>query len=890
MQTTLIQTKLQPLTLGPGILLRPKLIARLETGRTQKLTLISAPAGYGKSVLASSWLQACQSPAAWLSLDRNDGDLAVFLSYVVGALETLFPGACAKTQALLTGATLPPVDYLATSLINETAVIPHPFILVLDDYHLATSPDIQQLVATFIQYQPEQIHLVLITRQDPMLDLVNLRAKKQITEIRARDLQLNREETYQFLADAVGKRATPELAGHLRDRTEGWVTGLYLATLVLREQPDTAWLLQSFGSATQYVMDFLLQEVLERQPPAVQKFLLYTSVCDRFCAPLCDALQHGAADSMPAMSCQEIIESLVQSNTFIIPLDQQGKWFRYHHLFQDLLQHQLAGSTDKQQIAHLHTRASRWFEQNGLLQEAVDHAVAADDMNRIVQLITTHRHSLMNQDQWTRLQRWFNNLPRQIIEQSIPLLLTEAWLYYRTFNLQKIKQTLQKIEALFAANSVPDARERRILQGETAALASVFQYYAGQGWHCIDSARFALEVTPATHLWVRSFALSIIPLGFQLRGQLSEAFSEIQKALDEQKDVNNQYAHRIYFVLMLVELLSTNLHGAEQAALHALKLAKAGQSHTTRGWALQTLGYIYYQWNDLERARAYYEQVIDQRYLLFPTMFAHSSFGLSQTLHAMGSQDEVQQIMSSVLEWARDNNYHELLLAGRSHSARLALMQGERPQTIQWENFLDTHLSQMLMFEVPYLTLAWALIAAEEWQAASGLLLRLRRFVEEHHNNVRLIEILTLQALMCDRQGQREEAHRLLATAVSLAERGGFIRLFVDLGAPMARMLAELRVDDSQTQQYLATIQAACSAQSADTETQLLETFTYREIEILTLLTRQLTDKEIANQLVISINTVRFHLKNIYAKLSVRNRRQAALRAQELGLVSTSEN
>ena len=886
----LIKTKLHRPSLHPHLLPRLHLVERLENGRSRKLALISAPAGYGKSVLVSSWLAACESPAAWLSLDKHDGDLAVFLSYFIGAIETLFAGACPQTQALLTGTTLPPADYLAASLINETATIPHPFIVVLDDYHLVTSPDVQQLVAAFIQYQPEHIHLVLITRQDPMLDLVNLRAKGQITEIRTRDLQLDREEAQQLLTEALGKRATPELADQLRDKTEGWVTGLHLATLVLQEQKDTAQFLQSFGSATQYIMEYLLQEVLERQPQAVQNFLLYTAVLDRFCAPLCHALQDEAPDATPSMSGPQIIEWLVQRNIFIIPLDRQGEWFRYHHLFQDLLQYQLAIQTDAPQVAQLHLRASRWFEENGLLQEAFDHACMANDMQRVVGLIAAHRHNLMNQDQWAQLQRWLNYLPRPVIDQHIPLLLTEAWLHHRTFNLQKIKPSLQQIEVLFATNSASAAPERLILQGETAVLASALQYYAGQGQKCIDNARFALEVTPAEHLWVRNFALSAIPAGFQLVGQLDTAIFEIQRALDEQRDINNQYAHRLYFVLMLVELLSANLHGAEQAALQALTLAKAGQFHTTQGWALQTLGYIYYQWNDLEKAREYYSQVLDLRYLLFPSMVAHSSFGLAQTLQAMNEYDAARQIMDSILEWMRDNNYQALLLAGQSHLARLALMQGERPPTAHWANFLDTPLIQMLLVEIPHLTLAWTMIAEENWHEAAELLWRLRQFVEDKHNNLRLIEVLNLQTLLCAAQGQHEEAGRLLATAVSLAENGGFIRLFVDLGRPMAQLLDRLRVDDPQTQQYLTAVLAACGAPPPPTETQLSETLTYREIEILTLLTRQLSDKEIAGQLVISINTVRFHLKNIYAKLSVQNRRQAALLAQELGLVSTPED
>lgn len=881
-----IGTKLHRPRLHPHTLPRLHLVERLEHGRVRKLTLISAPAGYGKTVLASSWLETCALPVAWLSLDKNDGELAVFLSYVIEAIETQFANACPQTRALLAGTNLPPVDYLASTLINEIAAISQPFIIVLDDYHLVTSVDTQQLVSIFLQHLPEHIHLVLITRQDPMLDLVNLRAKRQLTEIRTRDLQLIRDEAQQLLTNALGVRATPELTEQLTAKTEGWVTGLYLAILVLRQQPDTALFLRNFGSANQYIMDYLLQEALEKLPEAVQNFLLYTAVCDRFCASLCRALQQEIPASMPAMSCQEIIESLVQSNIFIIPLDPQGQWFRYHHLFQDLLQYQLVSRYGDLQVTRLHLQASRWFEGNGLLPEAFGHALTANDMARVVELIAIHRHNLMNQDKWVMLQRWLNAVPRQIIDQHIPLLLTEAWLQNRISNAQKIGSILQQIEALFETNTDLNKSDQLILQGEASALASVLQYYAGQGQRCIESARFALAVTPAEHLWTRNFALSVIPAGFQLNGQLDEAYREIQEGLATQQDHDNQYAHRLYFTLMIVEILSANLHGAEQAALQALALAKTGNFHTTHGWALQTLGYIYYQWNDLEKARAYYGQVLELRYLMFSSTVAHSSFGLARTLQAMGAQDEAQQVMASVLDWARENHYQKLLLAGQSHTARMALMQGKRPPTAHWASFLDDGLSQMLLIEIPHLTLAWAMIAEENWTEATELLSRLRQFTEDKHNTLRLLEVLTLQALLCAAQGQEEEAACLLTTAVSLAEKGRFVRLFVDLGHPMRQLLTRLQVDAPSTDQYLTTILAAYDALPLDDKTDLPEAVTYREIEILTLLTQHLSDKEIASQLVISVNTVRFHLKNIYAKLSVRNRRQAALRAQELGLVS----
>jgi len=361
---TFIQTKLQPPTLSPDTLLRPKLIQRLENGRYRKLSLISAPAGYGKSVLARIWQESCDCPVAWLSLDKNDNDLRVFLSYVVSAIQTIFPKGCEDTTFLLNGMQLPPSDLLTTSLINETAVLPNPFILVLDDYHLIQNPDIHQLINTLIQYQSPHMHLALITRQDPPVDLVNLRAKNQVTEIRLSELRFNESEAKQYLKISLGDSLSPDLANQLIERTEGWAVGLRLAVLAFRNQIDELPALETYQGSNHYIMSYLVKEVLQQQPQQIQIFLLYTSLLDRFCTPLCDALLN--INQKPRQpNSQEILEHLRQDNLFLISLDPHGEWFRYHHLFQDLLRHQLKTAVAPGEISNLHKQASIWFAQHG---------------------------------------------------------------------------------------------------------------------------------------------------------------------------------------------------------------------------------------------------------------------------------------------------------------------------------------------------------------------------------------------------------------------------------------------------------------------------------------------------------------------------------------------
>jgi LuxR family maltose regulon positive regulatory protein len=385
---TLIRTKLQRPTIGLDILPRTRLIERLDDGKYRKLTLISAPAGYGKSILASAWQEACSCPGAWLSLDENDNDLGVFVNYFISAIQTMFPESFTETKALINGQKRPALDIVSTYFVNETASVSQPFMLVLDDYHVIFNQDIHRLIGNLIQYLPAPMHLVLITRQDPPLDITNLRAKNQVTEIRLAELRFNEEEALKYLDSKLGDSITPDLAHELFQRTEGWAVGLRLALMAWRHQVDQDRFLENFQGTNRYIMSYLVSEVLSQQSRSVQTFLLQTSILDRFSAPLCDALLV-KEDSDPITSSQEIIDRLLQDNLFLIPLDNQGEWFRYHHLFQDLLRYRLSSTFSERALSQLHVQASSWLGEQGFIEEALDHAFRADDMDRAAQIVAT---------------------------------------------------------------------------------------------------------------------------------------------------------------------------------------------------------------------------------------------------------------------------------------------------------------------------------------------------------------------------------------------------------------------------------------------------------------------------------------------------------------------
>ena len=903
----LIRTKLIPPALSPDILPRPQLIERLENGRYRKLTLISAPAGYGKSILATLWANACSCPVAWLSLDKNDNDVSVFLGYFVAAMQTLFPNCCGKTEGLLNVEQTVPLDFLTAALINDTVNLSEPIVIALDDYHLIENSDIQQLVSALIQHQSEQIHLLLVTRQDPLLSLPSLRAKNQLTEIRSDDLRFGEDETRQFLENVLGERVDDELVTKISERTENWPAGLRLACLAFRDQEDISLFLEGFHGSNQHVMSYLLDEVLVQQPPTIYDFLLRTAVLDRFCAPLCDALNKCVADLENTISSQEIIESLIEANLFTFGLDQQGQWFRYHHLFQELLIHKLKAEVSITEIAALHTAAAMWLDENGFIEEAIDHALGANDMVLVAQLVEKHRHEMMNQEQWLRLRRWLNRLPQQLIEQRVPLLLIKAWHLGIYFRFDDVVPILEQIKALLEQEpSALSARQRTIWMAEVAVMEAAILYWMGQGQAGVDLLHQALDVTPAEHAWVVGNARNHLIITYQQLGYLDEAYRELHKAQSEFGHHNVEFRAQIELSHMMFKILSGDLHGAEEASRHLVELSQAQKLYDVCSWGFQTLGYVHYQWNELEAAEQYFLKVLGLRYQSSPAAQAHSLFGLALTYQALGRYDEAVRLAEEATEWAKDSGNLEMLLEAYSFASRLALLNGHDPNTEPWAPSVDNSFMVMLLIEIPALTLATSLIAdgtVDALAEAAELLDSLRQFVEETHNTWRLIEVLNLQALLYEAKGERRAALDLLQQAVALAQPAGFIRLFVDLGPQMALLLAELQPENEPLQQYIgqvlalypASVQArqelvAPTAAPGDvvlSSQNLPESLTDRELDVLKLLTQRQTTREIAQQLFISPHTVNFHLKNIYAKLNVHGRRQAEKRAQKLGLISS---
>ncbi len=538
----LLRTKLHRPRLSEDLVPRPRLLEWMRCEPDRQLTLISAPAGYGKTTLLCQWLEACPQASAWLSLDEGDNDLPFFVRYLVEAIQTVFADACPRTLELLQAPQLPSLDHLAAVLINEMVELfehrspedptARNLILALDDYHKIDSKEVHDLLATLVQHLPQHMHLAIASRADPPLPLIHLRAGRQMLEVRAEDLRFTSEETRVYLERAVGAGLNEEVVTTLEERTEGWAAGLRLAALSLHGAQDHDLFLRHFKEGGhRHIAEYLVDEVLAHQPPTTQEFLLQTSILDRFSAPLCDEML-GAVQL--SISSQAIIEGLERANSFLIPLDYEGVWYRYHHLFQELLRHRLLDRYSRERLAALHGRASVWLARKGLVDEALHHALAAEDVAAAAQLVEQHRWQALNHRQWRQMERWLDQLPSEMVEQRPALLLLRAWLLHTRFRLMDIPPLLDHAETLLDSDKCDlEEHTRALLRGEIDALESQNCYWRGEGQRCLELARRCLAATPSDQRETQGLALLYMILGLRQTGDTAAAWALLRDNLKD---------------------------------------------------------------------------------------------------------------------------------------------------------------------------------------------------------------------------------------------------------------------------------------------------------------------------------------------------------------------
>ncbi|MCP4166392.1 MAG: AAA family ATPase [Chloroflexi bacterium] len=887
--SNILRTKLYCPQVPESFVDRPHLLKQLNAGRHRPFTLVSAAAGYGKTTLISSWLDRSETANAWVSLNERDDDLVMFLTYFIAAVQTRFPTSCRETLALLEAATLPPLPVLSRALINDLDELEQAFILVLDDFHFIQNTDVHNLLNEILRHPPRPLHLVVITRRDPALPITTLLAQGKMTEIRTRDLRFSEAETKALLQQMQDVDCDQATAADLTDKAEGWVTGLRLAILTGQRQGDPSPLLSSQQeNLTPHVADYLMEEVVTVQPPAIQDFLLRTSILDWLNGPLCDAVTGLDESEYDGLA---YLDWLHKANLFILPLSGQQGYYRYHHLFRERLQTLLANKFSSNDISALHKHSSVWLSDNGLHEEAIHHALAAGDTKSAVELVIKHRHTLLLEEQFQILERLLDILSQDLVERDADLLLTQAWLLENRFRHAEIPPLLELAAALLRDDADLTNKERAILGGEIAGLWAILYYWMGQGQLSLENAEHAVDVTPIEHEWVHGEALTLRAGAYQLVGQLDRAYKEMHNIVTAGGRAG-KFTHRAYGGLMAIEMLAGNLSGLEQAAQLQVNLTKPRKLYMSLGWARMALGHVLYQRNDLAKANQEFTQVAELHYLTHDTVVAHGYYGKALCLLAQGKSDLAQESSQAAIDWAMQTNNAYLLLEAESFSSRLALLEGEAPDINRWATPVGDEVPMMLMPHIPQLTIANVLLAQGTFEAldkAANLLTLLHQSAESTHNTWRLMEITAMQAILKEVQGEHAAALNLLQAVVDWAEPHGYIRLFADLGPEMARLLERLH-RQSVASDYIAQILAAFPASdvrstSLEVNLDLVDPLTNREMQTLKLLATEKSFDEIAAEMVVSVNTVRTHAKRIYSKLNVNSRMQAIHRANELGLL-----
>ena len=908
------QTKFDHPSIPQDLVARPRLTDVLNQGLSRPLTLICAPAGYGKTILASAFLKTCPLPSVWLALDENDNDLRAFLDYLLAAIDSAFPDSVRGTKVILAGATLPPVSVIADSLINELSGNGRPFILVLDDLHEIHDPDIYRLLDALLRHPLQGLHLMFLTRREPALALGKLRARDQVTEIRSHDLRFSKQETAVFMDRAIDAVLRDDAVAGLTERTEGWAAGLRLAALTLRYGGEVDHQVARSHAENRYVTDYLVSEVLAHVPPEIRDFLVRTSILSRLCGPLCDAVTQ--SEGLPPHG-QAHLEWLENANLFTMSLDEQRHWFRYHHLFHVLLQKELARQLTAEEIRALHRRASAWYASQGDVEEALRHALVGQDTLRAVQLVAEHRHHLLNTEQRPRLERWLRLFSGADVLQYPDLVLARAWLALPGRANSRIVLELVEQAQVLVDQMTGQAEHASQIQGEIDTLRSIEKGFAASDpLGVITLTTRALETMPRQWYLARSSAWLHLAAAYQMSGQLDRSYSVLAVGQREDTAEIDSPRMRIGGSSVFIHWMAADLSSLLQTAQHIVSFSQAANLHETLSWGHYFLAAATYQRNDLAAAEQHANAVQEQRYASDPVAVAQSAFVLAAIHQARGLPEEAHLVLDRVNDYLVGTRSEALLLLVQALGAELAARQGDVDTAGRWAATVGplVPFGVMAFFYAPQLTLPKVLLAmntpASRQQAAAALS-RLHAFVTKTHNTRFTIEVLAMQALLHHAEGNEPAALQALEQAVALARPGGFVRVFVDLGPALVGPLEQLAVrgiapgyveqilhafchSDFHPSLHSARSNLPISSSSSHPlspstrpapQANLIEPLTWRELEVLALLAQRLSAKEIAQRLVISEATAKKHSANIFQKLAVNNRRHAVTAAIALGLL-----
>ena len=892
----LIATKLHIPAAHADLIPRPQLFRLLEEGLQAPLTLVSAPAGFGKSMLMAGWLHSRPDQElriAWLSLDESDNEQGIFWRYFISALQNAAGKIGETALSMLSANNGPGIQTVLATLLNELALMDAPVLLVLDDYHLIKAPEIHENLKFFLDHQPAGVHIAILTREDPALGLARRRARRQLVEIRAAGLRFDASEAAEFLNQSHKLSLTSEQIQTLEQRTEGWITGLQMAALSLQGR-DTAQFFEAFTGDDRYVAEYLVEEVLQRQPEPVRSFLLKTSILENLSAGLCSAL---IGDN----SGRENLDYLERANLFLVPLDNHRQWYRYHHLFAELLRQRLRESQPAESLANLQRAACDWYEAQADIPAAIRHARQIPDEARARRILTENAATFFGSGALPKLFELANAIPAAQRESEPRLCAAVAWAALATNHYEAVEDWLKAIERSLGLPALAAIQDPNLEPARRAALLEVLIIRlqlpkTPQSAEHILAIRDQLNALPASQACLFNDVASLKPVLSYNLGLLAEnsadttlaasAFNDSLSLSREQANWHLYHLGRSHFAGLQIVM------GHLQAARRIYEQGLAENASLSASPYLSLLhaglGGLYYEWNDLETAGQHFNQG-----LAFARLWNQWESLVPITLGLAHIQQRAGQLQAAlnILEELKTPPLENLVFSVEAYKALLQALLGNQSDPSDWlaARLAAAPLEPAPANEASLLDLARLMAALRQPKEAIALLEKISAYARNSHRNFPLLRARLALSKVLAGEGRPSEALACLLETLSLAAPEGYISAFIDEGESMRQLLQEARgkLPGGGLRAYVEQLLAAFApgeTPGIERERGALE-LSERELEILALVAAGLSNQQIADQLVISITTVKTHMGNIFHKLGVSSRLQAIARAEGLGLL-----
>jgi LuxR family maltose regulon positive regulatory protein len=898
----MLLTKLHRPPVSKEHVCRDHLIDLLNKNLYKPLTLVSAGAGYGKSMLISSWLEKSNIPFAWFSLDNEDNDLRFFINGLSTSVRKKFPKALVDLNNYLESASLPALTILSESLINGLDQIDKEFVLVIDDYHLIQNMQINELINKLLQFPPQLMHLVIISRSDPFLNLSSLRAHSRINEIRMAELCFNESEIKQLLKNVFQTESSIEISHKLMQQTEGWITGLRLLLLMVKKGEDLNESLEKIHALNPTTTNFLLEEVISNQPESIRNCILKMSILTEFCAELIDELCPPQTENREAeMMGKDVIQILLDANLFTISLDYERKWFRFHHLFQDLLQNQLKKQYSIEEIDSYYITASEWFDKNGFKERAVKKAIKGHKIDLAVDLVSSYRHELLDTGKIYRLNSLIDLLPESIIEETPALLMAKSFIMEYRGLIPECMEFYKKAKAVLSALSL-ESQETNTIQGEVETIEGELKFLFGDTKSAFECGKKAVNLLPASANYARSYALGTMVLCFQMDNDIES----IKNPATEFPPKSNLSITRMQLWYAIAYAMDGKPMMMKKPSLNLIRLGEKHMHLESIMFGKYFISAAHYLSNEDEKARPYLEAVVKEPHLVRPFYLIQCSFLLSVIYIEKNAREKADQLMDFIMRHFEENNDIQSNALVKAIQVELALKNKDLEKALLLNEQVDSYdlMPHLWFVYVPQLTpikLKLAINTAESVTEGLQMLTEMEEPLRQTNKKAILIDVLILQAVALKKQKKEKDALEKITEALSLSCLGNCIRTYIDYGIELKDLLVELS-EINENREHIRMILKAIDEQENKQrkrtpiqqekvvvpliDNAVSDTLSFRELEVLELVGQGLRNKEISELLFVQPGTIKQHMKNIFSKLEVHNRVKAVNRAEELNLIN----